>query len=61
MDIKTILKDSNFIDFIGNASKMNIDIFETIEENKAFGVKRSKFRINYNKVAFFFGSALYIW
>ena len=50
MDIKTILKDSNFIDFIGNASKMNIDIFETIEENKAFGVKRSKFRINYDKV-----------
>lgn len=50
MNIKTILKDSNFIDFINNVSKMKIDVFETVEDNKAFGIKRSKFRINYDKV-----------
>lgn len=50
MEIKTILKDKNFIDFVQNSSRMNVDIFETIENEKAFGIKRSKFRINYDKV-----------
>ena len=50
MEIKTILKDANFIQFMTNASKMKIDVFETIEDEKAFGIKRSKFRVNYDKV-----------
>lgn len=50
MDIKTVLKDANFIDFVDNVSKMKIDIFETIDKNRAFGITRSKFRISYDKV-----------
>ena len=50
MDIKTILKDSNFIDFVDNVSKMKIDIFETVDKSRAFGITRSKFRVSYDKV-----------
>jgi hypothetical protein len=50
MEIKTILKDSNFIDFMNNVSKMKVDIFETIDDDKAFGIKRPKFRLSYDKV-----------
>lgn len=50
MDIKTIIKDADFVDFMNNVSNMKIDVFETVENQKAFGIKRSKFRINYDKV-----------
>lgn len=50
MEVKNILKDSNFIDFIDNVSNMKIDIFEMVEDIKGFGIKRSNFRINYDKV-----------
>ena len=50
MDIKTILKDTNFINFMNSVSNMKLDIFETVEESKAFGITRSKFRICYDKV-----------
>ena len=50
MNIKTILTDKDFVDFMTNASNMKIDIFEIIEDEKAFGIKRSKLRINYDKV-----------
>lgn len=50
MDIKAVIKDTNFVDLMNNVSKMKIDVFETIENHKAFGITRSKLRINYDKV-----------
>ena len=50
MDLKVVLKDQNFIDFMNYVSNMKIDVFETVNNDKAFGIKDSRFRINYNKV-----------
>ena len=50
MDVKTILKDANFINFLNSVSNMKVDIFETVEDTKAFGITRSKFRISFDKV-----------
>lgn len=49
MDIKSILKDNNFIQLMNSVNKINIDVFENYKINKAYGVQTSTLRINYDK------------
>jgi regulator of replication initiation timing len=50
MEIKNVFKENDFVDLMQNVSNMKIDIFETITNERAFGISRSKFRISYDKV-----------
>ena len=49
MDLKVILKDSDFLSMLANIQNMTIDVFEDVTTEKAFGVKFSKKIISYEK------------
>ena len=50
MEIKKVLKDSDFLDMIESIKKMTIDVFDDKTQEKAYGIKFSKKIISYDKV-----------